>query len=92
MKLLELADEMVFMKKTKSGIMRSFNVACLDDFIIDGKSDLGGWVRRIHNPGGFATTDLNSIEEKSTHIMHRSLNLCFMAKSFLLFTLFNVPI
>jgi anoctamin-10 len=40
MKLLELADEMAFMKKTKTGIMRSFSVACLDDFITDGKLDL----------------------------------------------------
>ncbi|XP_053697740.1 anoctamin-10 isoform X2 [Sabethes cyaneus] len=32
MKFLELADDIGFMKETKSGIIRNFNVACLDDF------------------------------------------------------------
>ncbi|XP_053675456.1 anoctamin-10 [Anopheles nili] len=35
MKLLEIADDMGFMKRTKTGIIRNFNVACLDEFIYD---------------------------------------------------------
>ncbi|XP_055597041.1 anoctamin-10 isoform X2 [Uranotaenia lowii] len=35
MKFLEIADDMGFMKRTKSGIIRNFNVACLDDFFHD---------------------------------------------------------
>ncbi|KFB49230.1 hypothetical protein ZHAS_00017235 [Anopheles sinensis] len=35
MKLLEFADEMGFMKRTKTGIIRNFNVACLDEFFYD---------------------------------------------------------
>ncbi|XP_041778401.1 anoctamin-10 isoform X2 [Anopheles merus] len=35
MKLLEIADDMGFMKRTKSGIIRNFNVACLDEFFYD---------------------------------------------------------
>ncbi|XP_058824680.1 anoctamin-10 isoform X2 [Topomyia yanbarensis] len=35
MKFLEIADDMGFMKQTKTGIIRNFNVACLDDFFYD---------------------------------------------------------
>ncbi|XP_055550170.1 anoctamin-10 isoform X2 [Wyeomyia smithii] len=35
MKFLELADDIGFMKQTKNGIIRNFNVACLDDFFYD---------------------------------------------------------
>nr|XP_029727408.1 anoctamin-10 isoform X2 [Aedes albopictus]XP_029727409.1 anoctamin-10 isoform X2 [Aedes albopictus]XP_029727410.1 anoctamin-10 isoform X2 [Aedes albopictus]XP_029727411.1 anoctamin-10 isoform X2 [Aedes albopictus]XP_029727412.1 anoctamin-10 isoform X2 [Aedes albopictus]XP_029727413.1 anoctamin-10 isoform X2 [Aedes albopictus] len=35
MKFLEIADDMGFMKRTKTGIIRNFNVACLDDFFYD---------------------------------------------------------
>ncbi|XP_049531072.1 anoctamin-10 isoform X1 [Anopheles darlingi] len=35
MKLLEIADDMGFMKRTKTGIIRNFNVACLDEFFYD---------------------------------------------------------
>ncbi|KAL9707566.1 hypothetical protein quinque_011084 [Culex quinquefasciatus] len=35
MKFLEIADDMGFMKRSKTGIIRNFNVACLDDFFYD---------------------------------------------------------
>lgn len=39
-KLLELADELGLMKKTRSGFMRNFNVVSLDDFFVDDKMDI----------------------------------------------------
>lgn len=35
LRLLEIADEIGYMKPTKDG-MRSFNIGCLDDFIYEG--------------------------------------------------------
>lgn len=34
-KFLQFADELELMKKTKSGVMKNFNVSCLDDFFLD---------------------------------------------------------
>lgn len=39
-RLLELADEMGIMKKSKSGLMRNFNVISLDDFFINDDMDV----------------------------------------------------
>lgn len=34
-KFLQLADELELMKPTRSGVMKNFNISCLDDFFID---------------------------------------------------------
>lgn len=34
-KFLQIADELELMKPTRSGVMKNFNVSCLDDFFID---------------------------------------------------------
>lgn len=39
-KFLQFADELEIMKKTKSGVMKNFNVSCLDDFFLDGNMDI----------------------------------------------------
>lgn len=39
-KFLQLADELEIMKKTKSGVMKNFNISCLDDFFLDGNMDV----------------------------------------------------
>ena len=39
-KFLQLADELELMKKTKSGMMKNFNISCLDDFGLDGEMDI----------------------------------------------------
>lgn len=39
-RLLELADEMGIMKKSKSGIMKNFNVVSLDDFFVNDDMDV----------------------------------------------------
>lgn len=39
-KFLQIADELEIMKKTKSGVMKNFNISCLDDFFLDGNMDV----------------------------------------------------
>lgn len=39
-KFLQFADELEIMKKTKSGVMKNFNISCLDDFFLDGNTDV----------------------------------------------------
>lgn len=39
-RFLQLADELEIMKKTKSGVMKNFNVSCLDDFFLDDNMDI----------------------------------------------------
>lgn len=39
-KFLHIADELEIMKKTKSGVMKNFNISCLDDFFLDGNTDV----------------------------------------------------
>lgn len=39
-KFLQIADELEIMKKTKSGVMKIFNISCLDDFFLDGNMDV----------------------------------------------------
>lgn len=39
-KFLQFADELELMKKTKSGVMKNFNVSCLDDFFLDDNMDV----------------------------------------------------
>lgn len=39
-KFLQLADELEIMKKTKNGVMKNFNVSCLDDFFLDDSMDI----------------------------------------------------
>lgn len=34
-KFLQLADELELMKPTRNGVMKNFNISCLDDFYID---------------------------------------------------------
>lgn len=34
-KFLQIADELELMKPTRSGVMKNFNISCLDDFFID---------------------------------------------------------
>lgn len=34
-KFLQIADELEIMKPTRSGVMKNFNVSCLDDFFVD---------------------------------------------------------
>lgn len=34
-KFLQIADELELMKPTRTGVMRNFNISCLDDFFID---------------------------------------------------------
>lgn len=34
-KFLQIADELELMKATRSGVMKNFNISCLDDFFID---------------------------------------------------------
>lgn len=34
-KFLQIADELEVMKPTRSGVMKNFNISCLDDFFID---------------------------------------------------------
>lgn len=36
-KFLQIADELEIMKPTKSGVMRTFNISCLEDFFVDDK-------------------------------------------------------
>lgn len=37
-KFLQIADELEIMKPTKSGVVRNFNISCLEDFFIDDKT------------------------------------------------------
>lgn len=34
-KFLQIADELEMMKPTRSGVMKNFNISCLDDFFIN---------------------------------------------------------
>lgn len=34
-KFLQIADELEIMKPTRSGVMKNFNISCLDDFFVD---------------------------------------------------------
>lgn len=34
-KFLQIADELEIMKPTRSGVMKTFNISCLDDFFVD---------------------------------------------------------
>lgn len=34
-KFLQIADELELMKQTRSGVMKNFNISCLDDFYVD---------------------------------------------------------
>lgn len=34
-KFLQIADELELMKPTRSGVMKNFNISCLDDFFIN---------------------------------------------------------
>lgn len=40
MTFLQLADELEIMKPTKSGIMKNFNMLCIDDFIVNKNVDI----------------------------------------------------
>lgn len=37
---LQIADELELMKPTRSGVMKNFNISCLDDFFINDAMDI----------------------------------------------------
>ncbi|XP_037040102.1 anoctamin-10 isoform X2 [Bradysia coprophila] len=39
-KFFQMADELEIMKKSRSGVMKNFNVSSLDDFFVDGSMDV----------------------------------------------------
>lgn len=39
-KFLQIADELELMKPTRSGVMKNFNISCLDDFFIDDSMEI----------------------------------------------------
>lgn len=39
-KFLQFADELEIMKRTKSGVMKNFNVSSMDDFFLDDSMDI----------------------------------------------------
>lgn len=39
-KFLQIADELELMKPTRSGVMKNFNISCLDDFFVNEKMEI----------------------------------------------------